>query len=234
MTTQGTSIQYDADRQRLLCQGEWDLTSFSKLKASADHISWPQEGELVIDGHAIKKMDSSGACLLSMWAKDLSKKGITVRFESFQPAYQTLLKLVEKGIKKETSLPKEKPVPFMKGVGKIAIEQLKELTLYLSFIGQLTIEVLYLFPKMNRWRWQSLAGVIYKTGYLALPIIALLSYMIGVVITYQMGLQLRNYGANVYIVDLLGLSILREFGPLLTAIMIAGRTGSAFTAQLGL
>ena len=58
--------------------------------------------------------------------------------------------------------------------------------------------------------------------------------MIGVVITYQMGLQLRNYGANIFIVDLLGLSVLREFGPLITAIMVAGRTGSAFTAQLGI
>jgi phospholipid/cholesterol/gamma-HCH transport system permease protein len=58
--------------------------------------------------------------------------------------------------------------------------------------------------------------------------------MIGVVITYQMGLQLKNYGANIFIVDLLGLAILREFGPLLTAIMVAGRTGSAFTAHLGM
>jgi len=58
--------------------------------------------------------------------------------------------------------------------------------------------------------------------------------MIGIVLTYQMGVQLRNYGANIFIVDLLGLSVLREFGPLLTAIMIAGRTGSSFTAELGL
>jgi len=75
--------------------------------------------------------------------------------------------------------------------------------------------------------------VVYKTGYQALPIIALLSFMIGVVITYQMGVQLKSYGANIFIVDLLGLSVLREFGPLLTAIMVAGRTGSAFTAELG-
>ncbi len=80
----------------------------------------------------------------------------------------------------------------------------------------------------------ALTSVIYRNGYLALPIIGLLSFMIGVVITYQMGLQLKNYGANIYIVDLLGISVLREFGPLLTAIMIAGRTGSSYTAQLGM
>ncbi|MHB1222257.1 MAG: MlaE family ABC transporter permease, partial [Gammaproteobacteria bacterium] len=78
------------------------------------------------------------------------------------------------------------------------------------------------------------ANVIYSTGYLGLPIIGLLSFLIGVVLTYQMGLQLKTYGANIYIVDLLGLSVLREFSPLITAIMVAGRTGSAFTAQLGM
>src|SRR6476620_8635345 len=84
------------------------------------------------------------------------------------------------------------------------------------------------------WRWNALTSIVYQTGFQALPIIALLSFLIGVVITYQMGLQLKNYGANVYIVDLLGLAILREFGPLITAIMVAGRTGSAFTAELGI
>ncbi len=84
------------------------------------------------------------------------------------------------------------------------------------------------------WRWNTVASVINKTGTSALPIITLISFMTGVVITYQMGNELRKYGANVFIVNLVGFSILREFGPLLTAIMIAGRTGSAFTAQLGL
>src|SRR6185295_18782835 len=83
-------------------------------------------------------------------------------------------------------------------------------------------------------RWPSLSSIIYTAGYQGLPIIALLSFLIGVVLAYQMGLQLKNYGANIYIVDLISLAILREFGPLLTAIMVSGRTGSAFTASLGM
>jgi phospholipid/cholesterol/gamma-HCH transport system permease protein len=71
-------------------------------------------------------------------------------------------------------------------------------------------------------------------GYQALPIIALLSFLIGVVLTYQMGLQLKTYGANIYIVNLTSLAILREFGPLITSIIVAGRTSSAFAAQLGM
>ena len=70
-------------------------------------------------------------------------------------------------------------------------------------------------------------------GCYALPILALLNFLVGVVLAYQMGVQLQKYGANIFIVDLLGLSILREFAPLITAIIVAGRTGSAFTAEIG-
>jgi phospholipid/cholesterol/gamma-HCH transport system permease protein len=87
-------------------------------------------------------------------------------------------------------------------------------------------------PKQVRGR--AIMSIIENTGLDALGIIALLSFMIGIVLTYQMGFQLKNLGAAQYIIDLLGLAILREFAPLLTAIMIAGRSGSAFTAQLGM
>jgi len=122
----------------------------------------------------------------------------------------------------------------MANIGKNTIATLSELQSYLSFIGKLTFEMVRLLFTPNRWRFNALASVIYETGFQALPIIALLSFLIGVVITYQMGLQLKNYGANVFIVDLLGLAILREFAPLITAIMVSGRSGSAFTASLGM
>ncbi len=76
-------------------------------------------------------------------------------------------------------------------------------------------------------------NILEKNGYHALPIVGFLSFLIGVVITYQIGLELRTYGANIFIINLLGLAIFREFGPLMTAIIVTGRTGSAFTAQLG-
>ncbi len=96
------------------------------------------------------------------------------------------------------------------------------------------MEAFRVFYSRRRMRWDAIASTIYKTGFQALPILALLSFMIGIVISYQMGNQLRQYGANVFIVNLLGLSVLREFGPLITAIILAGRTGSAFAAQLGI
>ena len=78
-----------------------------------------------------------------------------------------------------------------------------------------------------------MCSIIQYMGFYALPIIALLNFLVGVVLAYQMGIQLQKYGAHTYIVDLLGLSVLREFAPLITAIIVAGRTGSAFTAEIG-
>jgi len=233
MTSQD-AIHYDPQTRQLLCRGNWDLASLPYLKVLLEKIAWPKEGELIIDGQGITKMDSAGAWLLNSWRNKLMQRGITLHFSHFSKAHEALLSLIEKELKEEKKPPALPYMGWVPRVGKYTIAQLDHLQDYLAFVGRLTMEWLRIVPKPRHWRWNEVAGVIYRTGYEALPIIALLSLMIGVVITYQMGLQLRNYGANVYIVDLLGLSVLREFGPLLTAIMVAGRTGSSFTAQIGI
>jgi phospholipid/cholesterol/gamma-HCH transport system permease protein len=111
--------------------------------------------------------------------------------------------------------------------------KVREFILFLEFIGELFFTLLRLLRNPKYIPYKSIFSVIENAGVYALPIIALLSFLIGVTLTYQMGLQLKSYGANIFIVDLLGLSILREFSPLMTAIIVAGRSGSAFTAQLG-
>ncbi len=118
-------------------------------------------------------------------------------------------------------------------IGYVAVQQWRGYLAFLAFLGEWVLAGIRFFVSPNPRRWKTVVQIIDKTGVRALPIIALLSFMIGVVISYQMGNQLRAYGANVFIVNLLGLSVLREFGPLMTAILVAGRTGSAFTAELG-
>jgi len=85
----------------------------------------------------------------------------------------------------------------------------------------------------QRIRWQALLANLYSSGVTALPIVGLLAFLIGVVLAYQGGMQLRTYGANIFIVDLVGITLLRELAPLLTAIIVAGRSGSAYAAQIG-
>ena len=225
---------YDTAKRQFICRGEWDISSLPQLQKQLQATSWPNAGAITIDGAEIAKMDSAGAWLINQLQSRLQEQGLKVDLQRFSKEGSVLLNLVAERIKEEVA-PAAKIIPnWAARFGKHCIGLTSGLNEYLAFIGKLTEEALRIAAKPTHLRWGSIAGVIFRNGFQALPIIALLSFMIGVVITFQMGLQLRNYGANIFIVDLLGLSILREFGPLLTAIMVAGRTGSAFTAQLGM
>ena len=227
-------IQWNAETQQLACIGEWNIDHLVQLKKALKKISLPAGRNITLNGDKITRMDSAGAWLLDDWLNKLSEKKITSRLIHFSEQHQKLLSIIQKKSVSEKSIPKIKLPDAIARLGKSTLEQLREMRQFLSFVGQLTTEAFRIIKHPSHLRLKAIVGTIDKTGYQALPIIALLSFMIGVVISYQMGNKLRNYGANVFIVDLLGLSVLREFGPLLTAIMVAGRTGSAFTAQLGI
>lgn len=234
MTTIHGRITYQADKQSLALSGAWDLSQLPALKSQLDAITWPTSGDIKLDGREITKIDSAGAWLIAKTIQKLTDKGLTVRQAEFSPSAKKLLDIITKQLSGIEALPTPKKQKTLEVIGKNTIQQLSELTAYLSFIGKLTIEYMRNVLHPGRWRIKSMISILYSAGYQGLPIVALLSFLIGVVLTYQMGLQLKTYGANIYIVDLLGLSILREFAPLITAIMVAGRTGSAFTASIGM
>ncbi len=102
-----------------------------------------------------------------------------------------------------------------------------------EMVGQLLLDVLRLLKNPLRGPWRDVSGHLYAMGATALPITALVGFLIGVVLAYLMSLQLRQFGADAFIVNILGISLVRELGPLLGAILVAGRTGSAITAQIG-
>jgi phospholipid/cholesterol/gamma-HCH transport system permease protein len=100
--------------------------------------------------------------------------------------------------------------------------------------GQLMVDLLYLLLHPGEIPWSEISTTIYEAGVRALGITALVGFLIGIVLSYLSALQLKMFGAEIYIIDILGLSIIRELGPLLAAILVAGRSGSAITAQIGI
>ncbi len=102
-----------------------------------------------------------------------------------------------------------------------------------QLIGQLALDLGYLLRDPRKGPWRDFSGHLYSMGATALPITALVGFLIGVVLAYLMALQLRQFGAEAFIVNILGISLIRELGPLLGAILVAGRSGSAITAQIG-
>ncbi len=103
----------------------------------------------------------------------------------------------------------------------------------LSFVGANALALAACIAHPSRLRVRPILHNIHSAGFSALPIVGLLSFLLGVVVAYQGAAQLRNYGANIFVADLVGLSMLREFAPLMTAIIVAGRSGSAYAAQIG-
>ncbi|MBC7621226.1 MAG: ABC transporter permease [Candidatus Saccharibacteria bacterium] len=103
----------------------------------------------------------------------------------------------------------------------------------LSFVGETSIALAGWIAHPGRVRWRPIMFNVRSAGIDALPIVGLLSFLLGIVVAYQGADQLRQFGANIFVTDLVGLSMLREFAPLMTAIIIAGRSGSAYAAQIG-
>jgi phospholipid/cholesterol/gamma-HCH transport system permease protein len=217
-----------------LCEGKWNILHLQQLKQIITTLSIPEEQNLVIDGSQIQVFDSSGALILSHLLEKLEHLKKTVSLKDFDPSHLTMLELIKKQ-KPNLSLPEveKKQMSPLEFLGRETIHKLKQTDEFVILLGNLTTQFFFAFSQFKRFQFPSIVSVIYSAGLTALPILGLLSFLIGVVLAYEMGHQLQLYGANTFIAQLSGIAIFREFGPLITAIIIAGRTSSSFTAQIG-
>lgn len=117
--------------------------------------------------------------------------------------------------------------------GQLLLSGLVEIRGVISLFGQLLLDVSHLLRHPGEMPWKEFAANVYKSGAQALPITAMVGFLIGITISYLSALQLRSFGADLLIVNILGISIVRELGPVLVAVLVAGRSGSAMTAQIG-
>lgn len=222
-------------KNQIDCFGAWTLNGIRKknLDNAFKKLNRSIASPLILNAEAITRMDSSGAWQLYQWKKQLAQNR-DIQLIGLSKKHHALFTMIEEAAQQLKPLPHPKRYTGLALLGKKVFDQWHELKSFLRFIGKTFITGWQTLVQPNQLRGRAILSIIENTGLDALGIIALLSFMIGIVITYQMGFQLRNFGATLFIIDLLGLVILREFAPLLTAIMIAGRSGSAFTAQLGM
>ncbi len=122
---------------------------------------------------------------------------------------------------------------FVEKLGTVVLAALGHMRDIVLLMGQLWLDALRLLRAPHKGPWRDFSGHLFNMGATALPITALVGFLIGVVLAYLMALQLRQFGAEAFIVNILGISLIRELGPLLGAILVAGRSGSAITAQIG-
>lgn len=189
---------------------------------------------VVLDLSDVEALDTAGAWVVERTANGLRDRGFQVEVAGAEGARKELLDVVAK-----TSQPEAVP-PGMRGLGGL-VERLGRGTVelgrdardLLSFLGLCIIATGRSLLHPKRLRIVSLVNQIDQVGFRALPIVGLLAFLIGVVVSYQGAGQLARFGAQIFTVNLLGVSVLREMGILITAIIVAGRSGSAFTAQIG-
>ena len=215
----------------LRCRGVWSVRTIAALERALAEVDWPA-GELTVDGAGLSALDTSGAWLLHRTLAQRRAHGAAVRLQGFKPEFTALLQLLSaRGIALQPPLA---PVPsWLAQAGRQATSALRGFWHYLAFVGESTLALLGALRHPGRLRWRPILRNVQIAGVDALPITGLLSFLMGIVIAYQGADQLQRFGANIFVVDLVALAMLRELSPLLTAIIIAGRSGSAYTAQIG-
>lgn len=215
--------------------GSWETASLAQLDVGLRRLARARVRAARIDLGAVDNMDTAGAWLLYRTRKELRARGVAAEFQGAKPAHADILNRVETGDVEQT-LERDEVGPVLamvERVGRASIAALGEGADLLSFLGATVITAGRAAVKPRRIRFTSLISHIEQVGLNAMPIVGLLSFLIGMVIAYQGAEQLRRFGAEIFTVDLLGIFMLREMAILLTAIIVAGRSGSAFTAQIG-
>jgi phospholipid/cholesterol/gamma-HCH transport system permease protein len=216
----------------LRCRGNWSVHTLAALERCLAEVHWPERGDTVVDGSGLTVLDTSGAWLLHRTVAERTARGDTVRLQGFRTEFAALLQLLA-----ARGLPLQAPAvrvpPWLERVGHRAWAGVAGFWDYLAFVGESALALLSALRHPRRLRWRPILHNVQIAGVDALPITGLLSFLMGIVIAYQGADQLQRFGANIFVVDLVALAMLRELSPLLTAIIIAGRSGSAYTAQIG-
>lgn len=229
----------ESDIGLLFCGGDWRLPELDRLdRALLDGTAQlgdraPARVRVVLE--RLDELDTAGCWLLVRTMRSLEAAGSTVELVGAKPAHDSLIERIRK-INPEPCPPASPDHPILRlvlALGATTIAVVRDSGRFLTFAGAVTLAFLRQLTAPGRIRPAAIVHHIEQTGVNAIPIVALMAFLIGIVLAYQGADQLRQFGAELFTVDLLAVATLRELGVLLTAIMVAGRSGSAFTAQIG-
>ena len=214
----------------VVLRGCWNLNGLVSAREIGQKMqSYAGSDNIIWNLTEITSLDSAGAwIILRAWGR---KRPLNVQM---RPEHQSMF---ERWQNRRITMP-EPPGINVGALFHYACRIIEAFWLHLlnwtELLGQLIIDALYLIKHPGKIPWAEISITIYDAGVRALSITALVGFLIGIVLSYLSALQLQAFGAEIYIINILGMSIIRELGPLLAAILVAGRSGSAMTAQIGI
>jgi phospholipid/cholesterol/gamma-HCH transport system permease protein len=223
------------DELRIVCRGNWTIGSLGSLNPKIAAIRPTGVRRVRFDLAGVEAIDSAGGWLISRTQGALKTAGLEVAIEGAGPAQEALLaKVLAAGLPAPMAPHRHQHIlDLIASIGAALMAFFRQSRDLMAFFGAVTIGFFRLIVQPHRIRLTAFIAHIQQTGLSAMPIVGLISFLIGVVLAYQGADQLRRFGAQIFTVNLVGVSVLREMGILLTSIIVAGRTGSAFTAQIG-
>ena len=218
---------------RIKLSGDWTdggiIQNCEKIKKAAK-LSNKKKITLELSGVGV--LSSVGVMALIRLKKTLNESGKNTKIVSIKPEFFGIFKIVLKNTKNKPYKMTHDELGFFERVGESAYLKFFDFLSYSEFLGKLIFTAPKIFRAGN-FRFASVVKQVEQSSINALPIVALTAFLIGVVITYQGSLQLERFGAAIFTVDLVGISITRELAPLITAVVIAGRSGASYTSEIG-
>lgn len=192
----------------------------------------PKGSRVALDLSAVESIDGGSMALLVQLRAELAARGVRAELTGATGAVQALLHLYAGDV-----APLRRRVVRTEGtleqIGRGTVDFFLEAQRILGFLGDMLLSAVGLLREPKTGNWKDLAPTMERAGVNAVPIVVLINYLVGFVMAFQGANQLRQFGANIFVADLVGVSITRELGPLMTAIIVCGRSGAAFAAELG-
>ncbi len=235
-TTPSVTREAAQDSVVLALGGTWTVASGRDLEAAGASLIAPDNDakRVILDLSALQRMDTAGAWFIDRARVELTAAGATATYRGARSEYATLLQ--DAGYHRPeapTRVPPPHGIALLSAVGETVHDSGVDFIDIVDYLGEIVVMFLRLAPKPWRWRWTSMVHHLEMFGLRSVPIIMLINFLVGAIVTQQGIFQLARFGASTYAVDLVGVLGLRELGVLMTSIMIAGRTGSAITAEIG-
>ncbi|MHC4148419.1 MAG: ABC transporter permease [Planctomycetota bacterium] len=227
---------------QILEEGKLQLVMRGRLDAEVTGRLWPQAVRkldevrpelLVVDASGIEYCDGAGIGLLLELRRRQHESGRQIQIEGLRPEFAQLMTMFDPG---QLGKPVPHPHSFVqiaRDIGKATVRFGHDLKLQIAFIGELCFKLLSTMLHPRSLRWKDTFLIAEKSGADAVVITALLGFLIGLILAFQSAIPMMQFGAQIFVADLVVISLFRELGPLITAFILAARSGSAFAAELG-
>ncbi len=217
--------------------GSWTAVNVKNLEALSEGVTAEiaRSKTVKLDMNGLSELDTLGAWLLEKLSRRAAAAGHPAEFVGVAENYAGLIEEMRQ-VNRHNPASVRAPNPILVKLGEIgrsAVSATDDVTVFLQMLGSLFMALIGVLRRPRSLRFTSLVYQLYKVGWQAIPIVALITFLIGAIIAQQGFFHFRKFGAESYVVDMVGILVLRELGVLIVAIMVAGRSGSAYTAELG-